>query len=1140
MIRVFKIFLLLLLLNNLEIIGQEGREDFASSSVLAAGKWFRIGVTSDGVYRIDFKTLAGIGLDNPSAPRLFGNNHGQLSFYNNDPKPDDLKEIAIYMDKGSDGIFNQGDYLLFYAQGTGRWVFDETTGGYDFLRHHYSDTAWYFITSMQGEGRLIDDAEEPDSPADYFSSVSDALFIHEVEGENILKSGREWYQPVGPPGIVSINPGFSGVLAGDAVKYTARVLARAPVQTSFSLHEGENLWETIIVQPVNLSVTTGTYAQPATATGYRIASSATPRFEIRYSGSNQPGTRAWVDYVRLHARKRSVWDGTASHFFDSQSVAPGRITEFSISGNPQGAVVWDVTDPHGVRNIRYVQSGGSFKFLSATGTLRRFLVFNPGNATAPVIKSGRVPSQDLHGSSPAEMIIVAHPLFLSHAGRLAGIHLRNSGLVSQVVTPRQIYNEFSGGIPDMAAIRNYIRMKWLKQQDTGMPLKYLLLFGDGSFENKTPPPDNPNFIPTYQSRNSNVVISSFTSDDFYGLLDDDEGEDYGTLDIGIGRLPVSDTAQAGIVVSKIDSYLRNSDMGDWKNMICLVADDEDGNVHMTDAEGLAALIGEKYPSFNIDKIYLDAYKQVTTLTGQTYPDVNMAIGGRVSSGSLIVNYTGHGNEIGLAHERVVRPEDINSWKNSRRLPLFITATCEFSRFDDTDYNYVTGIRSSRNSAGELLLLRKEGGAVALMSTTRLAYSAPNYFLNRNIYDVAFTPDAEGKPLRLGDIIRIAKNNSGSGTNKRNFLLLGDPALRLAWPWHGTVVTDSVNGIPVTEPADTLKALSLMTIAGHVQTTTGQAAESFDGILFVTVFDKETTRRTLANDGGPVMEFGIRNNIIFTGKTPVNKGRFRFSFIVPRDMDYSYGGAKISYYAYSQQNEMQGSFTDITAGGFSNRASTDTKGPSVRLFLNDTLFRNGGISNDSPRLLALIGDESGINTTGAGIGHDLTAWLDGDRHSQVILNTFFEHDLGTYTGGRVVYQFRDLTEGAHSVTVKAWDNFNNSSEETLHFIVRNKEGFILSNLFNYPNPVSTHTTISAGHNRPGENLYVKVTIFNSAGSVIRILRKRTAAEGYQLPDILWDGNDATGSRAGKGFYYYRVEVTTEGAESAMLSGRMIIL
>ncbi len=1140
MIRVFKILLLLPLLNNLEIIGQEGGEDFAPSSVLAAGKWFRIGVTSDGVYRIDFKTLAGLGLDNPSAPRLFGNNHGQLSFHNNAPKPDDLKEIAFYINKGSDGIFNQGDYLLFYAQGTGRWVFDETTAGYDFSRHHYSDTAWYFITSMPGEGRLIADAEEPDGPADYFSSASDALFIHEIEGENILKSGREWYQPVGPSGIVSINPDFSDVLTGEPVKYTARVLARAPVQTSFSLHEGENLWETLIAQPVNLSVTTGTYAHAATVTGTQVPSLASPRLEVRYSGSSQPGVRAWIDYVKLHARKRSIYNGTATHFFDSESVAPGRITEFSISGNLQGVVVWDVTDPHEVKNIRYIQTGGALKFKSATGTLRRFLVFDPANAPVPVIKSGTLPNQDLHGSAPAEMIIVAHPLFLSHAGRLAGIHLRNSGLVTQVVTPGQIYNEFSGGIPDIAAIRNYLRMKWLKQQGTGMPLKYLLLLGDGSYENKTPPPYNPNFIPTYQSRNSNVVISSFTSDDFYGLLGDDEGEDYGTLDIGIGRLPVSDTLQAGIVVSKIDSYLRDSDRGDWKNIICLIADDEDGNVHMADAEGLAALIGEKYPSFNIDKIYLDAYRQVTTLTGQTYPDVNRAIGDRVSSGSLIVNYTGHGNEIGLAHERVVRPEDINSWKNSRRLPLFITATCEFSRFDDADYNYVTGVRSSRNSAGELLLLRKDGGAVALMSTTRLAYSAPNYFLNRNIYDIAFTHDAEGRPLRLGDIIRIAKNNSGSGTNKRNFLLLGDPALRLAWPWHGNVVTDSVNGIAVTEPTDTLKALSRMTVSGHIETTSGQADESFDGILSVTVFDKETTRRTLANDGGPVMEFGIRNNIIFTGKTPVNKGRFRFSFIVPRDIDYSYGGAKISYYAYNQKSEMQGSFSGITAGGFSNQASADTKGPNLKLFLNDTLFRNGGITDDSPRLLALIGDESGINTTGAGIGHDLAAWLDGDRSSQVILNTFFEHDLGTFTAGRVVYQFRDLTEGAHSVTVKAWDNYNNSSEETLHFIVRNKEGFILNNLFNYPNPVSTHTTISAGHNRPGENLYVRVTIFNSAGSVIRILRKRVAAEGYQLPEISWDGNDAAGSRAGKGFYYYRLEVTTEGAESAVLSGRLIIL
>ena len=448
--------------------------------------------------------------------------------------------------------------------------------------------------------------------------------------------------------------------------------------------------------------------------------------------------------------------------------------------------------------------------------LKPLLHLLPGNALIPLIKPAAIPNQNLHSSEPADMIIVTHPLFRAYAEKLADIHLNNSGLISQVVTPEQVYNEFSGGIPDIAAIRNFVRMKYQKQKGSNHPLKYLLLFGDGSYENKTLPPNNPNFIPTYQSQNSNVIVSSFTSDDFYGLLEDGEGEADGTEDIGIGRLPVSDTIQAGIILSKIKRYLDPANMGEWKNVICITADDEDGNTHMSDAEGLASILKDSVPSFNVEKIYLDAFRQTTTVNGQSYPDVNKAINDRINSGCLIFNYIGHGNENGLAHERVVKTEDINSWKNNGKLPLFITATCEFSRFDDIEINIITREMTGKTSAGEMVLLNKDGGGIALMSTTRVVYSAPNYFLNRNIFNCAFDRDESGNTLRLGDIIRIAKNNSGSGPNKRNFTLLGDPALKLAYPWHGKVITDSINNVSVSDNIDSLKALSLVTVAGHIE------------------------------------------------------------------------------------------------------------------------------------------------------------------------------------------------------------------------------------------------------------------------------------------------------------------------------------
>jgi hypothetical protein len=766
-------------------------------------------------------------------------------------------------------------------------------------------------------------------------------------------------------------------------------------------------------------------------------------------------------------------------------------------------------------------------------------VFLTGNAKTPVIKSSPLTNQDLHASALADMIILTHPLFRSYAERLAEFHRKTSGLVSLVVTPEQTYNEYSGGIPDIAAIRNFLRMKFFNQKGTSHPLRYLLLLGDGSFDNKTIPPGNTNYIPTYQTQNSNVVTSSFTSDDFFGLLEDGEGEDSGTEDLGIGRITLSDTVEAGIAVSKIEKYLNPSNQGDWKNVVCITADDEDGNTHMYDAEGLADLVEKNAPWVNVDKIYFDAYNQITTSTGQFYPDVTRAINDRINAGTLIFNYIGHGNETSLGHERVITPENIVQWTNKTKLPLFITATCEFSRFDDITINSITGDITGKNSSGEKILLDQEGGAIGLMSTTRLVYAAPNYELNRNIFAVAFERDAEGNALRMGDIIRIAKNRSGNNANKRNFLLLGDPAVRLSWPWHGNVITDSVNKVPVSELTDTLKALSVVTVTGHIEDNAGNYSEDFGGVVAPMVFGKLSEVQTLANDGGQKMNFKIQNNILFSGKTRAENGRFRFTFIVPRDIDYIYGKGRISYYAFDKSRDMNGTYSDLVVGGFSNINNTDKEGPEISLYFNDTLFRSGGITDTNPRLLALIEDKVGINTAGTGIGHDLSCWLDNDRNNAFILNNYYENDFGSYSKGKIVYDFSGLTGGNHSLTLKAWDNFNNSSEKSIIFLVDNGEKFILKNLLNYPNPFTDATKISAEHNRPDELLDITVTIFDIKGGIVRIIKTSLPATGYKLAPVEWDGNISGGKRAGRGVYPYRVTVKTSKSETATISGRIII-
>ena len=1139
MVRLAKISIIIIMLSSLNPDVSGRTENYSSSSVLSSGKWFKIAVTKDGIYRIDYQKLKQLGLENPSNPRIFGNNCGQLSYFNDGSNPDDLKEIAIYLNNGSDGIFNEGDYLLFYCKGTHRWIYDDINNDFIYLRHNYSDTAFYFLTSSGSPGKRIWTGKDPASEPDYFTSVSDALFVHEKETQNILHSGREWYQPVSFSKELEVNPEFKDIVMSENITYQIRVLARSSSATLFRLTENGSAFTTIQVRGINLASTTGTFAQAAMTEGEFQPSSSEPVLKVAFQNNGDISAKGWVDYVKLHARRLNKFDGKAMHYFDSKSVGDSIVTEFTIQSSSDEVVIWDVTNPFESEIIPVTRKGDKITFRKETDSLRTFIAFTNTNVSSPVILPDILPNQNLHASPPVDMVILTHPLLKKSAERLAEIHSRNSGLISLVVEPEQIYNEFSGGVPDIVAIRNFLRMKFLVQKGTPHPLRYLLLFGDGSFDNKTAPPGNTNYVPTYQTLNSDIVISSFTSDDFYGLLEDGEGEETGTEDIGIGRIPVSDTTAAGIVVSKIEGYLNPANQGNWKNVVCLSADDEDGNTHMYDAEGLADLIREADPWVNIEKIYFDAYNQVSSATGQFYPDVTQAINDRINSGILIFNYIGHGNETSLGHERVVTPESIEQWENISKLPLFITATCEFSRFDDISTNSVSGSIEGKNSSGERILLDSKGGAIALMSTTRLVYSAPNSTLNRNIIEVALDRDQDGNALRLGDIIRLAKNRTGNSTNKRNFLLLGDPAVRLSWPWHGRVVTDSINNRPAGQATDTLKALSMITVTGHIEDIKGIVKSDFKGVVVPLVFGQASEIKTLANDGGQNMYFSLQNRIIFSGKTSVEKGKFNFTFIVPRDIEYSYGKGKLSYYAYNDDLDLNGSFSEIMAGGFNDVNFTDKTGPEIAVYLNDTLFRNGGITDSDPKLLALIEDISGINTAGSGIGHDILCWLDNDRTNYFILNNYYENDFDKFNKGRLIYDLSGLSEGNHSLTLKVWDNFNNSSEKSVDFIVENDDIFILKNLLNYPNPFKNATNISLQHNRPDARLDITVTVFNMNGGVIRIINSSLPATGYQLAPIEWDGTISGGQKAGKGIYPFKVKITTDKGETSIISGRMII-
>jgi len=1104
----------------------------AGTSLLASGNWSMIRVDEDGIYSLSYENLLGLGVSNPGSVRLYGHGGGMLPMQNNLPRYDDLQENAVYMDAGSDGNFGPGDHILFYGRSPHIWKYDSINNYFNQEIHAYSYGNYYFLTSDLGSGKRITDAPIPEGSPDYTTSVFDARLHHEHEDINVIKSGREWYGEHFDIAIEQIFPfSFSGLEEGEPLRMKVSVIARATAETQFQVYSGQSMLGAMRVSGTVFSYS-APFAYSDTDTFNFSSGSGELDIKLRYL-KNAPSAEGWLNYITLNARSSLVFPGEYFSFRDSRSVYPGRLTAFRLSGASSDTRVWDVTDPITVTGMAGNLGGSIFEFRTLTNSLREFAAFDiSGDFPSPVISGddvGPVPNQDLHSLSARNYVIISHPDFLSQARRLAAQRHDIEGLDTVVVTPRQIYNEFSSGTPDVTALRDFLKMLYDRAGTPDEEPRYVLLFGDGSYDNKGSDVNNTNFIPTYQSANSISQTGSFVTDDFFGLLDDNEGGSTGLVDIGLGRFPVSTVEEADNMVNKTLSYGGTGSMGDWRNAICFIGDDEDGNLHMRQADELARYVEDNYPAFTIGKIYLDAYTQVSTPSGERYPDVNEAFNQRMGKGALIINYTGHGGANGLAHERILNIDDITQWENGGKLPLFMTATCEFSRFDEYE----------STSAGELVLLNPRGGGIALLSTTRLVYAGPNHELNERFYNYVFDKDALGRSYRLGDIIRLTKNAASGGINKRNFTLLGDPAVMLAYP-QKQVRTTSINGISVSASTDTLKALSKVTIEGRVEDGSGNLLGDFNGIIYPAVYDKSSGIATLSNDGDPVFNFSMRNRILYKGKATVSNGLFSFSFIVPKDIAYNYGYGKLSFYSAGLSEDASGAFSGAVIGGSADSVRDDSRGPEIRIYMNDENFVFGGMTDESPSLLVYVNDSSGINTVGSGIGHDITAVLDQQSNQAIVLNDFYEADTDSYRSGKINYPFKNMEAGSHSLKIKVWDVHNNSSEEILDFVVNTGDDLLLKRVLNYPNPFTTHTQFFFEHNRPDQDLEVIIQVFTVSGRLVKTIDQNVPSSGYRTTPIDWDGLDDFGSRIGRGVYIYRVRVRTALGASAEKYEKLVIL
>jgi hypothetical protein len=1126
-------------------LSYESVHQYPEFSVLASGNWFRICTSKEGIYQLTYQDLNSLGVNlsqvEKSTIQLFGNGGGMLPEANNEFRYTDLQENAIWISGNNSGSFSQSDYLLFYGQSPDRWSYEPDDDIFTHEVHYYSNEACYFLTYGQETGKRI--SSRPVAQGQHSETVNSFYdyAYHQRDLQNLIGSGKIWYGELFDVTLSrSFSFNFPNIITNQNANIRLYAAARSSATSSFTLElSGQS--KNFSVPNVNTGLSTGIFARHIIGDFSVIPQSDQLNVNLSYNRT-ATGGRGWLNYIAVNVKRNLIMAGDQMFFRNPSARGEGKIVQFEVGSIIPGSRIWDVSDRLNVVNQQFESFGNTARFkMASQENFNEFVVFASGNYLKPALR-GQIPNQNLHASAAHDLIVVVPDLLRQEAERLAQFRRDNDGLSVKLVSPQEIYNEFSSGVADISALRNFMKMYYDRAGQSGNYPKYLLLFGNGTYDNKNLLGFGGNFIPTFQTLSSLSPSSSYITDDFFGLLDDTEGFDAdGAIDLGIGRFPVRTVDEARFVVDKILRYDKRIDglipgtddpryagmvanYADWRNIITIVADDGDNNIHFNQSEQIANFMNGNHPVYNLEKIYMDSYEQVTMAGGSRYPEVNIAINSRINQGTLLLNYIGHGGVRGLAHERILTFDDILSWGNFYNLPVFMTATCEFSSFDQPDANEL--------SAGVRIFLKPNGGASALFTTTRLAWAQSNFTLNDAFMRNAFIPMENGEMPRLGDLIRISKVQSSSSINLKNFVLLGDPSMRMAYPQYRAVTK---------EVPDTLKALQKVTISGEIHSPEGTKTTNFNGIIYPTIFDKKATFTTLGNSqGSNVANFDMQNRILYRGKASVINGEFSFTFIVPRDISYNTGLGKISYY-FDDGEEIDGNgyFDQFIISGTADDYTHDNDGPVISLYLNNTNFRSGDKTGPDPILLAYLEDESGINTTGQ-IGHDVVAILNDDTFNPIVLNNFYQADLDDFMSGRVIYPFFNLEEGNYTLTLRAWDVHNNVSAESIDFIVTSAPGLNISELKNFPNPFSDITHFTFSHNKPATELNVRLEVYSLNGQLVKSMEQKVYASGFNVPPMEWDGTDNGGTLLQSGIYLFRVIVNEDRGEMVHKTEKLMIL
>ncbi len=1126
-----KLLPILFLLATCTLQAVAGIHSYAEQSVLSSGSWVKIRVSESGVYRMTYEELKAAGVSNPANVRVYGYGGAMLLQDFSKAKIDDLPAVGFYMEKGTDGVFGAGDYILFYGQGTTSWAYNGTQ--FIHTRNPYSDYGYYFLSDNAGTQSLIAtaDAISEDGGATEVSTFLNYQ-VHEQDLVNLLDresgidgGGREFYGESFTPS----NPTRAFTFSTPNCDTTQTLRVRSEVANC----AGRVGYYTLSLNGKSNSVRVDsiyvgdfyTKALLATFNQNYPAALNTQTVTLKYSNPAE-GAVGYLNYIELTATCALRMTGSAMPFRTTTNYKSATPVRYSLSNATAATQVWNITDKSHIYRMPATLSGTTLTFVGSNANgIEEYIAVNTNGSDwlSPTVV-GSISNQNLHALKNIDYVLISPAEFVGEATRLAQAHEQKEGITWAVVTDQQVYNEFSSGTPDATAYRWLMKMLYDRGTNGNEKPSWLCLVGDGTFDNrKLLTASGHNTLLTYQAKNSTVETKAYATDDYFGFLDDNEGESdtQGRMDIGVGRLPVNSLEEATQVVDKLVAYITNTEPGKWKQQLIFLADDGDHNLHTRVAEEGGERVRRKNPDFVVNKIYLDAYPQETDASGESYPLAKNKLDNLLQNGALFLNYSGHGGYNAITNEGMMNQASIRKMTNKNQA-LWMFATCSFAHFD-----------SGKRSAAEDAVLNANGGAIGVISAGRTVYATQNTYINRNFCDTLFGhADVYSYDMTVGKALAIGKNLTGTDENKMPYVLLGDPALRLAYPTEYQVAT--------TTKIDTLHALDVQQVEGEVIEKSGAVADWFNGKVNITVYDKMQRITTRDNDetsesSKQFVTYNDYPNTLFSGTTDVRDGKFSYVFMTPKDIRYNYGNGRIVYYAYDTTTvaEGVGHFEDFVIGGSGSVLKQDTTGPSLSLYLNTPAFRDGGTTYETPRFFADIEDENGINTVGTGIGHDLMLVVDGSSKYTYVLNEFFTSANDSYQKGQVSYLMQELEEGAHSLTFRAWDLLNNSSTASLNFIVEKGAAPNIYSIVSYPNPVQATGILNmvVNYDQPDMVVETHIYVYDMAGHLLWQTEMKN-------PDQVQLNMGEMGLQPG--LYMYNMRLKTENSRYSSKSGKIVVV